>query len=183
MVDLSSNRVFTGQQSEVYFTDPLDTLPDSENIYDELDSSQGQFADFSSVVIDFQVSDPEASVSLQNTFGGQIMVQEPSDLVEIEFTMRFQDLDAYKEMHGEPDTITDSNSDEWTRYVGTKTAGDRDLRGILFRLKNGDDEVVYFLNNALYTQLFDVQQDAEGAAEATGMAVCRVGDRVVEQNF
>lgn len=182
MVDLSKNRVIHGQRSVVKFSDTL-SVSDDEKLSTQVEAANA--VEFTAAVMDATISDPEASVTLNNTFGGQIMTEEPSDLVEVDFTMRFQDIEAYEEMHGDMSSLT--NDTEFSRISGTNAPGTRPLRGIFFHFEAGDsgspDIVNYFMNNALFTQVGEISQDAESFAEVSITAVCRVKDRHIEQNF
>jgi hypothetical protein len=175
-LDQSSNRVFHGREATVKIGDALDSITDT----DSLDTQIENTTDFSGILTEITLTDPEASVEVQNTFGGQVMSESPHELVEIEFTARFQDTKLLQELHGESSTTAAS---EFTRVEGGTTIGSRPQSAILFRVEKDGDIINYLMNNAIFQQMGEISLAGDGAAEITGTAVCRVGDRVFEKNF
>jgi len=129
------------------------------------------------------LTDPEASVEVQNTFGGQVMTESPHDLVEIQFTARFQDISMIEEMMGEGSTVSTTENGTFTRVSGGTQIGNRPNKSILFRVEKDGDIVNYLMNNAIFQQMGEISLAGDGAAEITGTALCRVADRFVEDNF
>lgn len=178
MVSLDNNRVYHGRQSFVEIDDASNVTIDGDTT---IESAMGQDDYFTARLMDITITDPEASVTLNDTFGGQIMVEEPSDLVEVEFTMRFQDVETFEEMHG---TLDEVGTDTGTyRIQGTQAPGSRTLKTIRFSADNDGDQIDYLMNNALFIQMGEISQEADGFAEISATAVCRIKDRYVEQNM
>jgi len=181
----SPNKVWHGREAEVRIGDALDvdnvTDFDSQSLADSFDA-EASGSDRSGIITEITLTDPEASVEVQNTFGGQVMTESPHDLVEIEFTARFQDISMIEEMMGEGQEVTTSES-TFTRVSGGTTIGDRPNKSILFRVEKGGDIVNYLMNNAIFQQMGEISLAGDGAAELTGTALCRVADRYVEDNF
>lgn len=177
MVDLANNRVLHGQQTVVTVADALSTINSTDSLADQVDSG----TDYSAQVIDITITDPEQAVTLQNVFGGQIMVEEPADLVEIEFTMRFQDITSLLEQHPE----ASSAPTDFTRVEGSNQPGERPLKAVLFEFTHPRDseKVNYLLNNALFIQFGEISQEADGYAEVSATVVGRIKDRYAEQDF
>lgn len=174
-LDQSSNRVFHGREATVQIGDAIDVTDSSS-----LDSQLTSATDFSAILTEITLTDPEASVEVQNTFGGQVMSESPHDLVEIEFTARFQDLGMMEQFHG---TATSVGSTSFTRISGGTTIGSRPSKAILFKVEKEGDVIQYLMNNAIFQQMGEISLAGDGAAEITGTAVCRVDDRYVEVNF
>lgn len=178
-----ADKTWHGRQASVE-VGPTLTIPDTTESSDDIgtiidDNSEGTWTPYTGDVLDITITDPEASIALENTFGGQFKVEEPAELVEIEVTMRFQDQDPFSEIHGDP---TDING-EWTRIEGTKEPGNRKERSFLFELEDNGDIVRYFCNKAVFQSFGEVSLDADGFTEITGVVVCLVEDRFIEQNF
>jgi hypothetical protein len=174
-LDQANNRVFHGREATVKIGDALDSISNSES----LDAQVTNTTDFSGILTEITLTDPEASVEVQNTFGGQVMSESPHELVEIEFTARFEDTQLLKELHGESTTA----ATDFTRVEGGTTIGSRPQSAILFRVEKDGDIINYLMNNAIFQQMGEISLAGDGAAEITGTAVCRVGDRVFEKNF
>ena len=179
----SSRKVWHGREAEVWIGDAMDvdsvTDFDSQSLQDSFDA-EASGTERSGIVTEITLTDPEASVEVQNTFGGQVMSESPHDLVEIEFTARFQDISMIEEMMGEG---TEVGTTSFTRVSGGTHIGDRPNKSILFHLEKGDDIVNYLMNNAIFQQMGEISLAGDGAAELTGTAVCRIADRYVEDNF
>jgi len=185
-VDPTQDRQFYGRNATVKFADPLSSIGGSSPV----DSQISNDTDFSADITEITITDPEASVEAENTFDGQIKNESPAEMVEIEFTMRFQDVEAFEEMHtsgGSGTTFTDTQSTTWTRVTGTQGPGSRSEHAILFKLQrtiDGTDyQINYLLNNALFVQMGEISLAADDRAELSGSAMCLVEDRVIEQNF
>lgn len=170
-------RTWHGRQASVEVGEPVDGIDDTTELKSQVNNS----VDYSGDVLDITVTDPEASISLENTFGGQFKVQEPAELVEIEVTMRFQDQEVFGEIHGDPVEV--GTDGEWTRIQGTREPGNRKERSFIFELSDGTDTVRYFCNHAIFQSFGEVSLDADGFTEITGVVVCLVEDRAIEQNF
>lgn len=170
-----ADKVYHGRQATVQVGDTLSSVTDTSDIGSQFTSN----TDYSGDVMDITVTDPEASIDLENTFGGQFMVQTPSDLVEIEVTMRFNDQEVFEEIHGTSTTV----DTDWNRISGATGPGNRIEKAFLFELEDSGDIVRYFVNNAYFQSFGEVSLDAEGFAEITGVLVCKVEDRYIEQNF
>jgi len=175
-LDQSSNRVFHGREATVEIGDALSNIDGTTS----LDSQLSSASDFSGVLTEITLTDPEASVEVQNTFGGQVMSESPHDLVEIEFTARFQDLELMEQLHG---STTSVGTTSFTRIEGGTTIGNRPNKAILFKVEKDGDIINYLMNNAIFQQMGEISLAGDGAAEITGTAVCRVDDRFVERNF
>jgi len=177
-------REFTGKEATVKFADTLSNVSESTPLNDQISSS----VDVSGDVRDITITDPEAGVEVEDTFGAQIKAESPADLVTIEFTFRFRDLEAFQRMHddGTEDTYTDGTS-TWTRVSGGPDIGSRRDSTILFTLTktvDGTDYTInYLLNNAIFEQTGDISLDADGNAEVSATATALIEDRYVEQNF
>lgn len=171
-----SDDVFHGRQATVQVGDPIDGVSDTEDISSQFTSN----TDYTGDVMDITVTDPEAAIELENTFGGQFKVETPSDLVEIEVTMRFRDQEVFSEIHG---TSSSVGSTDFNRISGTTGPGNTPEKGFLFELEKDGDIVRYFANYAMFQSFGEVSLDAEGFAEITGTVVCLVEDRYIEQNF
>jgi len=174
-LDQGSNRVFHGREAVVSIGDAFDVQDDTQ-----LDTQMNNETDFSAVVTEITLTDPEASVEVQNTFGGQVMSESPHDLVEIEFTARFQDLGLMEQFYGDANTVSNTS---FTRISGGTTIGNRPDKAILFKVEKDGDKVNYLMNHAIFQQMGEISLAGDGAAEITGTAVCRVNDRYVENNF
>jgi len=191
----SDNRVFHGREATVEIGDAIsigdgadddvtETEFESQSLKESFDNVTS--VDRSGVITEITLTDPEATVEIQNTFGGQVMTESPHDAVEIEFTARFQDRDFIEEITG-PDNTIDVNG-EFTRVSGGTDIGSRPNRAILFRLEkprsDGSNDVInYLMNNAIFQQMGEIDLAGDDAAEITGTALCRVADRDVEDNF
>lgn len=170
-----SDNVYHGRQATVQVGDTLSSIDASSDLASQFTSN----TDYSGDVMDITVTDPEASIELENTFGGQFKVETPSDLVEIEVTMRFNDQEVFEQIHGTSDDV-DGN---WSRISGTTGPGQTPENAFMFELEKDGDIVRYFANNAMFQSFGEVSLDAEGFAEITGVLVCLVEDRFIEQNF
>lgn len=180
----SDPKAFHGQESVVEIGDALSSVT-SDN---PLDEQMSNATEFSARIIDITVTDPEASIDIENTFGGQVKTESPPDLVEVDFTCRFKDIEMFEQLHGTGSTYTTSgDSYTWTRISGTKDVGRKRNRAILFRMKktvnSTDYELNYLLNNAVFQQMGEISMEADGVAELTGTAVALVGDRYIEKNW
>lgn len=173
-----SDDVYHGRQATVQVGSPIDPVDDTTPIGDQFTSN----TDYTGDVMDITVTDPEASIELENTFGGQFMVETPSDLVEIEVTMRFRDQEVFEEIHGTAEDVGTTDP-QWSRISGSTGPGNTPEKGFLFELEKDGDIVRYFANNAIFQSFGEVSLDAEGFAEITGVLVCLVEDRYIEQNF
>lgn len=180
-INQNNNPVFHGREATVEIADAID-VSDTEPIDDDAnDTSQlSNGTDYSGILTEITITDPEASVEVQNTFGGQVMSESPHDLVEIEFTARFQDMEMIEEMFG---SATQVDTGDFYRIDGGTTIGDRPSKAILFKVVKGDKQMNYLMNNAIFQQMGEVSLAGDGAAEITGTALCRVGDRYIENNF
>jgi hypothetical protein len=180
-LDQSSNRVFHGREATVIIGKELDSISSTESLAKQLTDT----TTFSGILTEITLTDPEASVEVQNTFGGQVMSESPHELVEIEFTARFEDTKLMEELHGESTTA----ATDFQRVQGGTTIGSRPQSAILFRVEKGgsqeeDGDIInYLMNNAIFQQMGEISLAGDGAAEITGTAVCRVGDRIFEKNF
>lgn len=177
--------VYHGRQAEVEVGDPI-TVPElSEDGTDSdirtiIGNDTGHTKTvYTGEVMDISITDPEASIELENTFGGQFMVETPADLVEIEVTMRFQDQEVFEEIHGTAKDVDGT----WSRIEGTQGPGNFPEKSFLFELDDNGDKVRYLANKARFQSFGEVSLDAEGFAEITGVIVCLVEDRYIEQNF
>jgi len=191
----SPNKVFHGQEAKVAIKDAFEVTEGSSSapLYylDDSDSPAGQYvdaigesADRSGILTEITLTDPEAGVEIQNTFGGQVMTESPHDAVEIEFTARFQDISMIEEMMGNAtDSISATESKTFNRVSGGTQIGNRPNKAILFTVEKGGDRVNYLMNNAIFSQMGEISLSGDGAAEITGTALCRVADRYVEDNF
>jgi len=168
-------KTYHGRQAFVEVGEPLDSIASDSDIKSQISNS----TDYSGDVLDITITDPEASIALENTFGGQFKVQEPAELVEIEVTMRFNDQEVFGEIHGDSTTV----ATDWNRIEGTREPGNRKERSFIFELDDNGDIVRYFCNNAIFQSFGEVSLDADGFTEITGVVVCLVEDRVIEQNF
>ena len=168
-------KTYHGRQAFVEVGEPLDSIASDSDIKSQISNS----TDYSGDVLDITITDPEASIALENTFGGQFKVQEPAELVEIEVTMRFNDQEVFGEIHGESTQV----ATDWNRIEGTREPGNRKERSFIFELDDNGDIVRYFCNNAIFQSFGEVSLDADGFTEITGVVVCLVEDRVIEQNF
>ncbi len=180
---MASPNVWMGQEATVKIGDVVTDVTTDSNLEDQLDNDSP--TDYTGIITEITITDPEASAEIVNTFDGQIKAESPHDLVTVDFTMRFQDLDIFQEFHGEASTITSGSS--WVRISGGHQIGCRPSKGILFKLSRDCNGTVYtvhyFLNDAWFTQLGEVSLAGDGNAELTGTAVCLVEDRYIEQNF
>jgi|AKVG01.1.fsa_nt_gi hypothetical protein len=184
----ADNRVFHGREAQVLIGPALSTIDSSSTLDTQITGE-----DRSGILTEITLTDPEASVEVQNTFGGQVMTESPHDLVEIEFTARFQDISLVEELMGEPETTvtdTDTSNGEFRRIEGGTTIGNRPNKAILFRVEkvnpgtDTDNEIVnYLMNNAIFQQMGEISLAGDGAAEITGTALCRVADRFIEDNL
>jgi hypothetical protein len=187
----SPRKVFHGREASVEIKGAFEFDESGDPIYfDDGGSPAGQFydapgtaVDRSGILTEITLTDPEASVEVQNTFGGQVMSESPHDLVEIEFTARFQDISMIEEMMDQGTQVSATNSDTFTRVSGGTTIGDRPNKAILFKVEKDGDIVNYLMNNAIFQQMGEISLAGDGAAEITGTAVCRIADRYVEDNF
>jgi hypothetical protein len=187
----SDNRVFHGREATVRIGDAIRIGPDqsddlsrSEFESQSLKTTFDEYAngnDRSGIITEITLTDPEATVEIQDTFGGQVMTESPHEAVEIEFTARFQDRSFIEEITGAGNSI-DVNG-EFTRVSGGTQIGSRPNRAILFRLEKDGDIINYLMNNAIFQQMGEISLAGDDAAEITGTALCRVADRDVEDNF
>jgi len=182
----SDNIVWHGREAEVNIGDAIDpsgiTDFDSQSLKTSFEA-EASGSDRSGILTEITLTDPEAGVEIQNTFGGQVMTESPHDAVEIEFTARFQDISMIEEMMGEGSTVAATENGTFTRVNGGTTIGNRPNKAILFRVEKDGNIVNYLMNNAIFQQMGEISLAGDGAAEITGTAVCRVADRYVEDNF
>lgn len=176
----SDNRVFHGREATVRIGDALDEVGTDKDVQTQLDNATGSDTDFSGILTEITLTDPEAGVDVQNTFGGQVMTESPHDLVEIEFTARFQDLEMVQQLVDDASSV---GTTDFQRTQGGTQIGNRPNRAILFRLEKDGDVVQYLANNAIFSQMGEVSLAGDGAAEITGTAHCRVADLTRERNF
>lgn len=184
--DVYHGRQATVQVGSAVTVPALDDTDDTDDTIDTILENETNYTgtSYTGEVMDITVTDPEASIDLENTFGGQFMVQTPSDLVEIEVTMKFSDQEVFEEMHGSPTNVDGT----WSRVSGAQAPGSRKEKSFLFELSRpngtgGSDKVRYFANNAYFQSFGEVSLDADGFAEVTGVLVCKVEDRHIETNF
>lgn len=170
--------LYHGRQASVEVGDTLSSIDDTTPLGDQFTSGTSYTGD----IMDITITDPEASIELENTFGGQFKVQTPSDLVEIEVTMKFKDQEVFEEIHGAAEDVG-TTSPTWSRISGTTAPGSRRERSFMFELEDDGDIVRYFCNNAIFQSFGEVSLDADGFAEISGVVVCLVEDRYIEQNF
>lgn len=170
-----AKNLYHGRQASVEVGDTLPSIDETTDLGSQFTSGTTYTGD----VMDITVTDPEASIDLEDTFGGQFKVETTSDLVEVEVTMKFQDQEVFEEIHGSGSDVDGT----WTRISGTREPGNRRERSFKFELEDDGDIVRYFLNNAVFQQFGEVSLDADGFAEVTGVVVCLVEDRFIEQNF
>jgi len=180
-INQSNNPVFHGREATVEIADAI-TVDATVPIDDDSGgtSQLSSATDYSGILTEITITDPEASVEVQNTFGGQVMSESPHDLVEIEFTARFQDLEMMEQFYGTASTVSNTS---FTRISGGTTIGDRPDKAILFKVEKDGYIVNYLMNHAIFQQMGEISLAGDGAAEITGTAVCRVNDRYVERNF
>jgi len=173
-------KTFHGRQAEVYVADAIERSElDSDTPIDEqLDDATETV--YTGDVMNIEISDPEASVEVENTFGGQFKQETPADGVEIDVTMRFRDLEVFEEMHGDAEDV---GSTDFRRIEGSEEPGSRTERLFVFELQDGDDVLRYAANKALFQQFGDVSLDADGFAEISGVVMTLIEDRIIEQNF
>lgn len=180
----SDNRVFHGREATVEIADSLDTSKTSfsDTALDDFFSNESTNAeDFSGILTEVTLTDPEATVEVQNTFGGQVMTESPAELVEIEFTARFQDIALMQKFFGSGTSV---GTTSFTRVEGGTTIGSRNNNAILFKVeKENGDQLNYLMNNAIFQQMGDISLAGDDQAEITGTAVCRVADRFFEDNI
>jgi len=177
-LDQGSNRVFHGREATVKIGDAISDVNTTDDLETQLDNDSPK--DFSAILTEITLTDPEASVEVQNTFGGQVMSESPHELVEIEFTARFQDLDLMEQFIGDTTSV---GTTSFTRVNGGTEIGNRPNKAILFKVEKDGDVINYLMNNAIFQQMGEISLAGDGAAEITGTAVCRVNDRYVERNF
>jgi len=185
MAGLDANGPFHGREASVDIADAISDIEnvtdfDSQSLKDTFDSESTDSLEFSGVLTEITITDPEAAVEVQNTFGGQVMSESPHDLVEFDFTARFEDLEFMEQLHGETTSV---GTTDFKRISGGTTIGDRPQKAILFRLVKGSKEINYLANNAIFAQMGEISLAGDGAAEITGTAYCRIADRYVEKNF
>lgn len=180
----SQPREFTGKEGTVEFADVVSNVSSSTPLGQQISNA----VDISGDLRDITITDPEAGVEVEDTFGAQIKAESPADLVTVDFTFRFRDLEAFQRMHddGTADTFS-ASSTEWTRVSGGPDIGSRRDSAILFKLKktvDGTDYVInYLLNNAIFSQTGDISLDADGNAELSATATALIEDRYIEKNF
>ncbi len=173
---MSDKRVFHGREATVRVGDTIAEVDPDAELTSQLDSD----TDYSGEVMDIDIGDPEASIEVENTFGGQFKVETPPDLVEIDVTMRFKDLEVFEEMHGNAEPVGDT---EFERVSGSQSPGSYNQRAFLFELEKDGDIIRYLVNDARFQQMGEVSLDAEGFAEISGTVVALIEDRYIEQNF
>jgi len=180
----SQPREYTGKEGTVKFADVITNVSSSTPLGQQISNS----VDLSGDIKDITITDPEAGVEVEDTFGAQIKAESPADLVTVDFTFRFRDLEAFQRMHDDDtaDTFT-ASSTTWTRVSGGPDIGSRRDSSILFKLKktiDGTDYIMnYLLNNAIFSQTGDLSLDADGNAELSATATALIEDRYVEQSF
>lgn len=177
-------KVFHGQEAVVEIGDSI-TVSASNELKDQMNNQ----TDFSGIIMDITITDPEASVEIQNTFGGQIKTESPYELVTFDFTVRFNDIEMMEQLHESASTLTGvSFSGTWHRISGSATIGDKPEKAILFKLAKPDGsggtyKLHYLANNAIFQQMGEISLEGDGTAEMTGTAVCLMQDRYIEKNF
>lgn len=176
MVD---KRTYHGQEAEVIVADNIEEVDQEQPLHEQVETDNSG-TKYTGDVMDIDINDPEAGVDIENTFGGQYKVETPSEGVEIDVTMRFRDMEIFEEMHGEAESVGDT---EFKRVSGTLGPGQRMERAFLFKLDKDGDKINYLANNALFQQMGEVSLDADGFAEISGTIVALVEDRHIEQNF
>jgi len=178
---MADPEIYLGREAtiKVASSTTIDTSTTLEN------QINGDAEDESAKITEITVTDPEASVDIQNNFSGQIKTESPFDLVTIDFTARFKDLSLIEDLHGE--AVSLSSGSEWVRVSGGATIGQRPEKSIVFKLSKSVDgtdyTIVYLMNNAWFQNMGEVSLSADGTAELTGTAVCLVEDRYIEKNF
>lgn len=183
----SDPKVFEGRTGAVYIADATNVDPtDETDTLKTLVTDASGSTEYSARVTEITVTDPEASVEVQNHFGGQVKTETPFELVTVDFTMAFKDFEMWSELHGSPSSLT--STDAYTRKGGSDgTPGSKTEKSILFHLKKSvsgtDYELSYLLDNAMFQQMGEVSLAGDDTAEITGTAVCLVADRYIEKNF
>lgn len=179
---ITEPKEFTGKQATVEIADSLGSVAAG----DPLDTQISDQVDYSGEIRDITITDPEAGVEVEDTFGGQIKAESPPDLVTIDFTFRYNDTQIHEEQHGSATTYS-TNSETWTRVSGTATTGERPRRAILFKLSRtiggSTYKMNYLVNDAIFVQNGEISLDADGNAELSASATAKVADRYIEKNF
>ena len=170
-----SDDVFHGRQATVELGDSLPSIDGSTDLRSQFSSN----VEYTGDVMDITIADPEDPIELENTFGGQFKVETPSDLVEVEVTLRFNDQKVFETLHGSSEDVDGT----WSRIDGSTDPGSTPVKAFLFELDRDGETIRYFLNDAIFQSFGEVTLDAEGFAEVTGSIVCVVADRYIEQNF
>lgn len=191
----SEPKVFEGRTASVRIADASDIDPNDENdtLHAKFDNASSS-TEYSARVTELTITDPEASVEVQNHFGGQVKTETPFELVTVDFTMAFKDYEMWTELHGSLNSLT--STDAWARKGGSDgTPGGKadSEKSILFHLEkdvpssanihNDKAQLNYLLHNAMFQQMGEISLSADDTAEVTGSAVCLMADRYKEKNF
>lgn len=168
---------FYGNEATVKIGSNVTTVTTDSNLEDQIDGDNA--TDFSAEVTEITVTDPEAGVDVLNVFGTQLKEESRPDLVEVDFTMVFSDIDMFEHLHGSKASITTGSS--WVRISGGDQTGSRPDKAILFKLAKGSKQINLLLNEAWFQSGGELGLAADGRAEWSATAVCLVEDRYIEQ--
>jgi len=128
-----------------------------------------------------RISTGEHGMDVLNVYGDQLLEESRPGLVTADFTMVFSDIDMFEHTFG---AATSVGTTGFSRISGADKTGSRTAKAILFTLSNSNKGTIYcLLNNAYFTSSGEITLAADGRAEWTGTAVCKISDFYIEDNF
>lgn len=163
--------VWYGKEAAVKIGNALGSVSTAQTLWVQVTGT-----DFSAECKELTINPGEAGMDVLNVYGDQLLEESRPELVTAEFTMVFTDVDIWGFSFG-----TSSAPTGYTRYIGQDSTGNRSKKAIVFKLASPTKGTLHALmNNAYITEMGEVTLAADGSAEQTFTAVCKLSDFYVE---
>ena len=163
--------VWYGKEAAVKIGDALTTVSTAETLWAQVTGT-----DYSAECKELTINPGEAGIDVLNVYGDQLLEESRPELVTAEFTMVFTDVDIWGMSFG-----TATGPSGYTRYQGQDKTGSRTAKAIVFKLASSTKGTLHALmNNAYITAMGEMTLAADGSAEQTFTAVCKLSDFYVE---
>lgn len=165
--------VWYGEQAAVKMGTALASVSTADTLWEQVSGT-----DYSGECKEVTINPGEAGVDILNVYGDQLLEEKRPELVTADFTMVFTDVDIW----GETGWSSETAPSGFTRYKGTDNTGSRSAKAIVFKLSSSSSTVNVLMNNAYITAQGQITLAADGSAEQTFSAVCKLEDFYVESS-
>ena len=161
-----------GTQGDLIIGDALSSVATDSSLDNQLTGTS-----YKGIVKEVSVSPGEHGVDVINVFGGQLVEESRPEMVTVELTLVFDNLDVFEEFLGTASTVGTTN---FERISGSDNTGSRTKKAILIKLVSGSKQWNILLNNAYFTVGGEISMPGDGSFEVTATAKCLRSDYYIE---